>query len=83
MGWRLGEIRPINKQAGARPILDEQNGVVALVLLGSEEKNRNAEIVLKARAIIEAAESLEDSHPLVLSLRRLNFFDRLPDKQPT
>lgn len=83
MGWRLGEIRPINKQSGARPILDEHNSVVALVLLGSESKNRNAEIVLKARAIVEAAELLEDSHPIVSRLRELNFLDSLPDKQPT
>lgn len=71
MGWRLGEIRPINKQAGARPIVDEKNGVVALVLLGSEAKNRNVEIVVRAKAIVEAFESLEESHPVVSRLRAL------------
>lgn len=79
MGWRLGEIRPINKQAGARPILDSNNSVIALVLLGSEAKDRNVEIILKAREIVEAFESLEGSS----RLRGLNFSDRLPDKQPT
>lgn len=83
MGWRLGEIRPINKQAGARPILDEQNSVVALVLLGSEAKDRNVEIVLKARAIVEAVESATDASDVVSMIRGLNFRQRASDTQPT
>lgn len=83
MKWRLGEIRPVNKAAGARPILDSNNSVVALVLLGSEPKNRNVEIILKAREIVEAFESLEESNLIASRLRELNFLSRLPDKQPT
>lgn len=65
MAWRLGEIRPINKAAGARPILDEQNSVVALVLLGSETKDRNVEIILRAKEIVDSTllSRLPDKQP--------------------
>lgn len=89
MGWRLGEIRPVNKQSGARPILDEQNSIVALVLLGSSRNESNVEAILTAplvrSACIEAIESLGEGHPVSHRLRRalgLKFCRKVIDETP-
>lgn len=67
MNWRVGSPRPVNKSAGARPIIDESNSIVALVLLGSREKDANVEFVVRApriaKALQEALAELGESHP--------------------
>lgn len=74
MGWRVGQPRPINKQAGARPIIDEQNSVVALVLLGSSRNESNVDAIVRAplvlRACLEAVELLGESHRVSHILRQ-------------
>ena len=46
--FRLAEPRPVNKSAGARPLVDDRGSVVALVLLGGEKNEKNARLLSAA-----------------------------------
>jgi hypothetical protein len=63
--WRLAEPRPVNKSAGARPLVDGSGSVVALVLLGGERNEKNARLLESAPrlhlACVEVLSYLEEA----------------------
>jgi hypothetical protein len=61
----LAAPRPVNKNAGARPLVDDRGSVVALVLLGDERNEKNARLLESAphlhRACVEVLRYLDEA----------------------